>query len=294
VKSLLKSLLPLAVIVPLQNRRDREKLRLALSGASAPGGWAEGVLEAARRALGNTGTGAVETRAAFREIERLRGRWARKSGAISVRDFGATHSDGALRPSGVTFDVTYREKFLFASSTRTYGSFYHHLVRGMGLHRVLELGTNVGMSGSYIASALQAETEGKLVTLEGSEAVSEVARQVFEAQGLEDRVTRIIGPFHETLAGCLTEHGPFDLVFVDGHHDGPATVEYFHTIRPHVASSGLMIFDDIRWSESMAEAWSEIQGHEDLSGALDFRQTGIVMVGDEAEQTGSSETLESA
>ena len=133
MKSLIKSILPLPLILPLQNRRDRDKLRLALSGASNREGWAEGVLEAARQALGTSQSAApAGSRAAFRKIERLRTQWARKSGGISVRDFGATHSDGALRPAGVTFEVTYREKFLFASSTRTYGSFYHHLVAAEG------------------------------------------------------------------------------------------------------------------------------------------------------------------
>ena len=132
------------------------------------------------------------------------------------------------------------------------------------------------------------EGQGKLVTLGGAEAVSDIACQVFEAQSLGDQVTRVIGPLHETLSGCLADHGPFDLVFVDGHHDGPATIDYFHQIRPHVAPSGLMIFDDIRWSRSMSDAWAEIQEHEELAGALDFRQTGIVMVGGGAEPDSSS------
>ena len=67
---------------------------------------------------------------------------------------------------------------------------------------------------------------------------------------------------------------------MDGHHDGPATVEYFHQIRPYMAPAGVMLFDDIRWSEGMMEAWTEVCAHPSVMGALDFQQSGIVCMGE--------------
>ncbi len=241
--------------------------------------WSSGVIEAVQLGLNYAALNkSGETREKFEKIEALRAEWGRKQGMLSIHDFGAAHSNGALQPPGVTIDLSYRHMFLYSSSSQVYGSFYHHLIRGMSLHRVLELGTNVGISGSYIASALRLEGMGKLVTLEGSEVSSDIARQVFEAQELQDRVNRVVGPFHETLSPCLEKHGPFDLVFVDGHHDGHATIRYFNQIRPHVVPSGLIIFDDIRWNQDMNNAWGEIKNHNALTGTLDFDQIGIVMV----------------
>ena len=279
MRSLLKSLLPVSVIVQLQNWRDRGRLRAALDSTENQEEWSDGVIEAAQRELNSTALNrAGEAREKFKKIEALRAEWGRKPGVISIHDFGAAHSNGALQPPGVTIDLSYRHMFVYSSSSLVYGSFYHHLVRGMSLHRVLELGTNVGMSGSYIASALLLEGSGRLVTLEGSEVSSNIARQIFEAQELQDQVNRVVGPFHETLSPCLEKHGPFDLVFVDGHHDGPATIRYFNQIRPYVVPSGLIIFDDIRWNQDMYNAWGEIKGHNALAGTLDFDQIGIVMV----------------
>ena len=147
---------------------------------------------------------------------------------------------------------------------------------------MLELGTCVGMSGSYIASALAANGSGHLVTLEGSKTRSDIAGEIFENMGLAGWVTRIVGPFHEKLGQCLEEYGPFDMVFIDGHHDGIAMVRYFNQILPHVSHSGIMIFDDIRWSDDTYNAWNEIRRHKSLVGGLDFQQIGLVMVGQDS------------
>ena len=55
------------------------------------------------------------------------------------------------------------------------------------------------------------------------------------------------------------KNGPFGLAFIDGHHDGDATIDYFNQIKPTLTKNAVVMFDDIDLYTDMARAWSEIQ-----------------------------------
>jgi len=279
MKHLITPTILISFYIWAQSRRDSRRLHAALRSVNPEEDSMVDVVFAARVAL--TGAeGFAGSQTVIRSIETLRQQWGRKRGLICGRDYGARHSGGASQSPGVMHSSTYREKFIGASSTRIYGTFLHELVLRFHRKKVLELGTSVGISGSYIASALAANGAGQLVTLEGSRACSDIAGEIFEDLSLGEWVTRIVGPFHETLPGCLEVHGPFDMVFIDGHHDGAATVAYFTQILPYTTKSGIIVIDDIRWNDGMHDAWNEIAQHKSLVGGLDFQQIGLVMVGD--------------
>ena len=63
----------------------------------------------------------------------------------------------------------------------------------------------VGISGSYIAAALQFNNQGRLWTIEGSPATATLAQQTFQMLGLSERVTSLVGPFYNVSAPCLKE-----------------------------------------------------------------------------------------
>lgn len=86
------------------------------------------------------------------------------------------------------------------------------LTRAIGASRVVEIGTLGGYSGVAIARGLQAG--GKLFTCELDAHHADVARENFARAGVADRVEIVVGPALETLP-TLSEHGPFDLVFID-------------------------------------------------------------------------------
>src|SRR5207249_9341575 len=54
------------------------------------------------------------------------------------------------------------------------GSLLHVLARSIGARRVLELGTAIGYSGTWLARALPAD--GELVTVEWNQETAEIAR----------------------------------------------------------------------------------------------------------------------
>jgi predicted O-methyltransferase YrrM len=124
---------------------------------------------------------------------------------------------------------------------------------------VLELGTNVGISSSYLAAAGSAVT-----TCEASPARIEVAKRLHKALGLSN-ITYVRGLFADTLEDTLSSLPPVDLAFIDGHHQYQPTLDYFAAIRAHASSQCVFIFDDIGWSEGMERAWTKLKPQFDTT-----------------------------
>ena len=86
------------------------------------------------------------------------------------------------------------------------------------------------------------------------------------------------GRFADTLPGVLAELHPIDFAYIDGHHDEHATIEYFEMLRPHLAPTAVIVFDDIHWSPGMSRAWDVIRRAAAVTVAVDARRVGIVVV----------------
>jgi predicted O-methyltransferase YrrM len=151
----------------------------------------------------------------------------------------------------------------------------YKLVRIFQPQTVIELGTNVGISSAFQAAALSVNgKEGRLITLEASPYRLKLAKELHQAVGLKN-VSYVKGLFSETLSSVLNEIGSVDCAFIDGHHKYLPTMEYLNAIWKHAKPSTLFIFDDIRWSEGMERAWSEIQKDHRFEIAVDLNSMGI-------------------
>jgi predicted O-methyltransferase YrrM len=150
------------------------------------------------------------------------------------------------------------------------------LVRNIRPHTCIELGTSVGISASYQAAALKLNGFGTLVTLEGANPV-DVAGRVFAGLSL-DNVEVVRGRFQDTLHQVLALHRVVDYAFVDGHHDGPMTIQYFENLLPALSENAVVVFDDIKYSGPMKSAWNAIKRHERVRWSVDLASMGIVSV----------------
>jgi len=92
------------------------------------------------------------------------------------------------------------------------------------------------------------------------------------------RATVVPGRFRDSLETVLEANELFDYVFIDGHHDEKATVEYFELIRPRLSVGALLVFDDIAWSAGMTRAWRTIREHPRISYSSDLISMGIVRI----------------
>ncbi|MBV8928598.1 MAG: O-methyltransferase [Mycobacteriaceae bacterium] len=93
-----------------------------------------------------------------------------------------------------------------------YGKFLYLLASATRAQRILEIGTLAGFSTIWLARA--AGESGHVVTLEYEARHAEVALANLARAGVSERVEVIVGAALDTLPG-LTEHAPFDLVFID-------------------------------------------------------------------------------
>lgn len=270
-----KKVLPPAVATQLRTLRDRRRVQAALDRARAGTGHrgelavALAALEAAAR--GETAADAT-ARGWFERIEARRLDLLRSRRSISIVDYGLDPAHGPVHREAPVGEVTQ------ASRSQPWCEFLYHLARATRPERVLEMGSCVGVSASYIAAALEANGKGRLITLEGDPTLSELTRETLSGLGLAARAECVCGPFERTLEASLQELHPVDLVFHDGAHEDWCYEQDFATMRPHLAPGALVVFDDIRWgSTDTIGAWRKIVADEIVAGSLDCGAIGVLV-----------------
>jgi predicted O-methyltransferase YrrM len=151
----------------------------------------------------------------------------------------------------------------------------YHLVREFKPQLVVELGTNVGISAAYQAMALSKNRNGgRLVTFEASPYRLRHARVLHATLGLAN-VSYIQGLFSDTLPSALAELGHVELAYIDGHHQYQPTLDYFEALWQHSRDGAMFVFDDIRWSSGMLNAWTELRTDPRLGLTADLGSMGI-------------------
>ncbi len=141
---------------------------------------------------------------------------------------------------------------------RATGELLHLLVRATEATRVLEIGTAIGYSGLWIATALT--DDGMLITLERDEARAKRARAHFAAAGVERRTTVMIGDANQYLHKIA---GPFDVIFQDGDKAqySPMLDRLAELLRP----GGLLITDNVLWDGDVVPGFVNPPRHDDAS-----------------------------
>jgi predicted O-methyltransferase YrrM len=151
------------------------------------------------------------------------------------------------------------------------------IIRKLSPRSCVELGSCVGISAAYQASALRLNGQGTLVTLEGSPEIAAIARETLEGFDLGN-ASVVTGPFHRTLREVLERAGAVDFFFNDGHHDHDAVMRYFNEAMPHLADGAVMVFDDISWSAGMRRAWAEIEDDDRVAASIDLHTVGMALL----------------
>ena len=147
----------------------------------------------------------------------------------------------------------------------------------------IELGTCMGVSSAYQAAGLALNGTGTLTTLEGAPALAELAAGNLEKL-VGERARVVPGLFVETLPTVLNSIPHIDFAFVDGHHDETATQRYFELMLSNASAGSLFVFDDIRWSVGMRNAWVALCTHPAVTTAVDLGVIGVCVVNGEHRQ----------
>jgi predicted O-methyltransferase YrrM len=209
---------------------------------------------------------------AFEEIEQLRKELYSNNETVEVEDFGA-----GSHLQKTNFRII-KDIAKNAGRNEKYGKLLFKIIDHYKYINLLELGTSLGLGSSYMAKS---NSDATLTTIEGSKNIAAIASQNFKSIQIEN-IEQKIGNFDANLeAICKQSTSPFDLIFVDGNHRKEPTINYYHILKKYISKSGMIIFDDIHWSEGMLEAWKEIKNDKQITMSIDLFYFGIVLFKDE-------------
>lgn len=210
------------------------------------------------------------------KIERLRRDLSQNTSTVRMEDFGAGSGDSTRTATemeqGRFVEMTLAQANR-ASLPRFWSRLLSKIVRKAKCEKCLEMGSCLGISAAYVGAALEG-SEGNLISLDGAKELSNLAQAHIQKLGLT-RVSFRVGRFSDVLLPTLKEFGPIDYVFVDGHHDEKATIEYFSTLIPHLKNEAIVVFDDIDWSPGMKNAWSALKKNPHFEVSIDLGSMGV-------------------
>ena len=195
---------------------------------------------------------------------------------IEIQDFGAGSG-----PSGKTRLTTLGALESTASSDRRKAKWLWAFAQVQRAGRpdgpvdILELGTCLGAGA--VSMVLGAGDRCRYVGLEGSPGLAlwTEARLHRAVPGADIELR--VGPFEETLPLLLASDRHFDLVFLDGHHEGSALLAQWAQLAPRLKPGAWVVVDDIRWSKGMHAAWCQLASVDGLI-ALDLFRMGALQV----------------
>lgn len=183
---------------------------------------------------------------------------------ITVQDFGVGSKRlGNQRQISQLYNTS--------SSKGKYGDLLYKLSKHYKPGRILEFGTSLGIGTIHLSIG---NPEANIVTVEACTETRNEALKNFKSLDCKN-IQSIQATFSDFLKSYSDE--AFDLVFIDGHHDGTALLKYLEELEKYTHNDTIFILDDIRWSDSMFEAWDSLEKSEDYHVTMDLFRMGIVL-----------------
>jgi predicted O-methyltransferase YrrM len=207
----------------------------------------------------------------YERVEAQRKKMLADKRMLSISDFGAGSSQGSTDQRSIASIAR------SAVKPKKYGQVLYRMVKKYRPSAILELGTSLGITSSYLALG---NPQAKMITMEGADEIVQVAKNNWRESGLE-RIELIQGDFQKTLPGVLSRFSRLDFVFVDGNHRKEPTLDYFNQLLPEIGPESILVFDDIHWSPEMEEAWRIIKAHPSVKCAIDLFFIGIIFFREE-------------
>ena len=135
----------------------------------------------------------------------------------------------------------------------------YHIIRWFKPRIVVETGVANGVTSTFILSAMDANKEGKLYSIDwpGGKDVTFVPEGKetgwMVPDPLRKRWTLEIGRSEDTLLPILDRLGEMDIFLHDSDHSYETMMYEYRTAWPHVATNGLLLSDDVKMNTAFAE-----------------------------------------
>ena len=199
-------------------------------------------------------------------VETLRNKLLKDKAELTINDFGAGSTYSKINKRTVSAITKSSAK------PKKFGQLLFRIVKQYQPKTILELGTSLGITTTYLSLANPGST---LITMEGSPAVAQKASQNFNELGL-DNISIEQGNFDDTLQGVIQRLSSVNFAFIDGNHRQEPTERYFRELLSKTTNESILVFDDIHWSGEMEKAWETIKSHPSVRCSVDLFFIGIV------------------
>jgi predicted O-methyltransferase YrrM len=210
----------------------------------------------------------------YNKVESLRKKLVNNKSVLTLEDYGTGSSSSKSKMRSVSSIAKNAVK------SKKYSQLLYRIVKYYQPNIIVELGTSLGITTSYLSLA---KPDATIFTLEGAIEVANVAKQNFktlELQNLPDPqagLRLIEGNFDYTLPAVLYQLPSVDFAFIDGNHRRAPTLNYFHQLFGKRNNNTILILDDIHWSADMEQAWNEIKEYPAVRCTIDLFFMGIAL-----------------
>ncbi len=135
------------------------------------------------------------------------------------------------------------------------GALLHAIARAAGARRILEIGTAIGYSTIWLASALP--EDGMMITMEMSAERADRARANLTEAELDDRVSVMVGDATKFLHKVS---GPFDVIFQDS--DKKLYEPMLDRLVALLRRGGVLLTDNVLWSGEVIPGYVASPKHD--------------------------------
>lgn len=202
---------------------------------------------------------------AFRAIEEIRNKLLVNSTEVIVNDLGAKSAH---------FKHERRTLSKIAQTSLTpslYCRLYSRIIDYIGAKKILELGTSMGITTLYLAQ----NNHAQVTTFEGNSSMINMALTHFEYFNTKN-IDLVEGNLDTELSNYLLKPVKIDFALMDANHRYEPSVRYFNLLSRRMSDKGIIVVDDIYYSEEMNRAWKELCNHQLVYGSIDLFRCGIL------------------
>ena len=200
------------------------------------------------------------------EIEQARNRLLRDKSIIEIQEIGAGSRSSSAKQRTVS-EIAHA-----ALKSKRFAQLLFRLVKHYQPLNIVELGTSLGITTSYLSKANPSAT---VVTIEGNRQTADIAKNNFGKLNCKN-IQLLPGNFDSLLPSVLSRQTSIDLAYIDGNHRYQPTINYFHQFLSKSHNQTILVFDDIHWSAEMEKAWEEIKSHPFVQYTIDIFFLGFV------------------
>ncbi|MGD2033931.1 MAG: class I SAM-dependent methyltransferase [Bacteroidales bacterium] len=200
-------------------------------------------------------------------FSRIRDHLGKSGSRIEVKEMGAP-SYRFNKP-----ERSVKELVRHSSVKHKYGKLLYRLVKYYKPSTIIEFGTSVGLSTVYLGKGNE---QAQVSSVEGNSSLCDFARHILRENGILN-VSVLNRRFDDALDGLLKDLVDPVLVFIDGDHRYEPTMHYYNCFAAAIGE-GIIVLDDIHWSEEMNKAWKRIIRDRNDQATLDLFSLGIVIL----------------